>query len=57
MDYQYYTLNNNIVMYNNKLYVAIEDLRLALNVYYEFDDKNNLNIYSVQKLIEANTEK
>lgn len=57
LDYQYYTLNNNIVMYNNKLYVAIEDLRLALNVYYEFDDKNNLNIYSVQKLIEANTEK
>lgn len=57
LDYQHYTLNNSIVMHNNKLYVAIEDLRLALNVYYEFDNNNNLSIYSVQKLIETNTEK
>lgn len=40
-DYEYYTLNNNILEYEGNIYIALEDLPLALNVIVNYNQKNN----------------
>lgn len=50
LDYQYYTLNHNIIIYNNKLYIAIADLIEALNVYCTIDETNSIKINTMAHL-------
>lgn len=44
LDYEYYKLNKNILEYQEKLYVALEDLNKALNVIYDSSNANNISI-------------
>lgn len=37
-DYEYYKLKNNVVQQNGILYIALEDLNVACNVIYTFDE-------------------
>ena len=50
LDYQYYNLSSNIIMYNNNLYIAMEDLKLALNVKYEKNVNNAIKINTMEYL-------
>ena len=50
LDYQYYTLNHNIIIYNNKLYIAIDDLIKALNVYCTVDQNNVIKLSTMAYL-------
>lgn len=50
LDYQYYDLNHNIIMYNGKLYIAIADLVEALNLYCTTDENNVIRISSAEHL-------
>lgn len=45
IDYEYYNLGHNILMYQDKLYVATADLQKSLNIIY---DATNPNIISMQ---------
>lgn len=58
LDYQYYELKHNVIIYNNKLYIALEDLQLALNIGLEFDSGNNtIALNSMEYLAESYQEK
>ena len=54
LDYQYYTLNHNIIIYNNnndnKLYIALDDLIEALNLYCTIDENNVIRISTMAYL-------
>jgi len=50
LDYQYYDLKNQAVMYNDKLYISLNDLRMALNVSYQRDKNNKIVINSMEYL-------
>lgn len=43
-DYEYYKLNKNILEYQEKLYVALEDLNKALNLICDLSNANNITI-------------
>lgn len=51
LDYQYENLSNNIIIYNNKLYIALVDLRAALNIRCSKNDKIT-NIQTMEYIIE-----
>ncbi len=53
LDYQYYTLNYNIVTYNNKLYIAMIDLIQALNSSYTIATNNEMRISSMENLAQT----
>lgn len=57
LDYQYYTLGNKVLTYNNKLYIAISDLPKALNIYCTTSDNNTIIINTVDNLSKAFEEK
>ncbi len=57
LDYQYYQLNLNIIMYNNKFYIALEDLVRALNCSYSIDENNQIKINSMENLSTTYKEK
>ena len=57
LDYQYYTLNHNILIYNNKLYIAVSDLPKAINAQYSVNSNNSIIINSLGYLAEAYQEK
>ena len=52
LDYQYYELSSNIISHNNKLYIKIEDLPVALNLLIE-----NNSINTPEKFAEKYKEK
>ena len=41
MDYQYFQIKNVVLNNNNKLYIALEDLAVGCNLYYQFSEKDN----------------
>ena len=43
-DYEYYKLNKNILEYQEKLYIALEDLNKALNLICDLSNANNITI-------------
>ena len=45
IDYEYYNLGHNILIYQDKLYVAVSDLQKALNIMY---DATNPNVISMK---------
>lgn len=53
LDYQYYQLKNNVMIYNNKLYIALDDLETALNASYTVNENNEIRINSMEYLAEA----
>lgn len=57
LDYQYYNLNNNIIMYNNNLYISLQDLKVALNVKCEYTEKNEIMLYTMEYLASIYQEK
>lgn len=57
LDYQYYKLNNNILMYNNNLYIALQDLNLALSMKCESTEKNEIKLYTMEYLASIYQEK
>ena len=40
-DYEYYTLNNNIIKSNDKLYISLEDLNVGCNLVYSYSKESN----------------
>ena len=56
IDYQYYTLKHAIITYNNKLYIALEDLGVGLNVLFGINAKNDQIINSIEYLSSYYTE-
>lgn len=50
LDYQHYTLKHNIISYNNKLYVALEDLQKSINAYCIVNKDNVINISTMEYL-------
>ncbi len=57
LDYQYYTLNYNIIMYNNKLYISLVDLQKALNIVCTKDTNNVIRINTTENLVETYKQK
>lgn len=57
LDYQYYTLNYNILAYNNKLYISLVDLKQALNLYCTKNENKEIKIYTIESLATAYQEK
>lgn len=57
LDYQYYQLNYNIITYNNKLYIALADLRQALNVYCTVNENKEIVISTMEYLAQVYQEK
>lgn len=53
LDYQYYVLTNNIVVYNDKLYIAMADLQKALNAYCTIDTNKVIKINTIEYLAES----
>lgn len=52
-DHEYYTLTNKIINQNDKKYIALNDLEIALNIVYNYSDKSNQStIYTGEKLVE-----
>lgn len=53
-DYEYYTLNNNIIKSNDKLYIALEDLNVGCNLVYSYSEATNqIMINATDDIIEA----
>lgn len=40
-DYEYYTLTNNVLEYNGNIYIALDDLSVALNLIVTYSGTNN----------------
>lgn len=57
LDYQYYTLQYNIINNNNKLYIALTDLQKAINAYCTMDTNKVININTIEYLAELYQEK
>lgn len=56
-DYEYYTLENTILEYEGKIYVAIDDLPVALNLILGYiEDKNQTTIESPEHWVEQRTD-
>lgn len=51
LDYQYYNLENNIIAYNNNLYISIADLQEALNVKCSVNQNNQIKMYTIEYLL------
>lgn len=57
-DYEYYTLENNILEYEGNIYIALEDLPVALNVILNYSIANNqTSIETPEYWIEQRTKK
>jgi len=52
LDYQYYDLNFNILMYDNELYIALPDIQVGLNMQCIKDENNNIKIYTTEALVD-----
>lgn len=55
LDYQYYALNNNIVMHEYELYVSLDDIRLTLNAECQITQKNQIIINSMEEMLKKHT--
>ncbi len=54
LDYEEYKLENKILKTNNLLYIALDDLDIALNVVYKYIEKdNNIELNTVDELTES----
>lgn len=53
LDYQFYTLKHNVITYNNKLYIAIEDLSQAINAYCTINENKEIRISTIEYLATA----
>lgn len=52
-DYEYYTLNKNVILYNDEIFVSITDLQIAFNfVVIENTQANKTQIYSPKYFVE-----
>lgn len=57
IDYEYYSLDHNIIMYQDKLYIAVSDLKNALNIMYDnTSDPKIISIKTPESTTEAFTE-
>lgn len=56
IDYEYYILDHNILMYQDKLYVAVSDLKKALNIMYSVPAQNVVAIRTPTATTEAYSE-
>lgn len=54
LDYQYYELKSNVIMYNNNLYISSADISQALNVIYE-ENKDIISIQTINNKIDEYT--
>lgn len=50
LDFQRYTLTYNVLIYNNKLYIAVADLEKALNANCVISENNEIRINSMEYL-------
>jgi len=50
LDYQYYTLNYDIITYNNKLYIALADLNKAINAQCTINENKEMKINTMEYL-------
>ena len=57
LDYQYYTINNNIITYNDKLYIAMNDIAQALNCECTVNQNKEIRINSMEYLYSYYAEK
>lgn len=57
LDYQYYTLYNDIVIYNGKMYISIQDLAQAINVYCTIAQDNQIQINTMEYMATAYQER
>ncbi len=57
LDFQYYTLNLNIILHNNKFYIALADLTRALNCSYFINENKEIRINSMENLANTYQEK
>lgn len=55
-DYEYYNLENNIIMHQEQLYMATEDLMKAFNVTYEIVNGNLININTPKHIASLHAE-
>ena len=56
IDYEYYKLTKNIIMYQDKLYIGIDDLGQALNVVCNASNANNIIIQTITYASNNHTE-
>ncbi len=56
IDYEYYKLNHNILMYQDKLYIAVADITKALNVMCDTTNPAIIAIKTPESTIKAHTE-
>ena len=51
LDFQYYNLENNTLLYNSKIYIALKDLPVAQNSLYSINQEtNSIRIYTPEYL-------
>lgn len=56
-DYEYYVLDNKILLYQNNLYIALDDLDVALNLILKYSSKNKvIQITTPEYWISSNKE-
>lgn len=55
LDYQYYELKSNVIMYNNNLYISSADISQALNVIYG-ENKSIISIQTINNKIDEYTQ-
>jgi len=53
LDYQYYELNYNIILRNDKLYIAMADLIVGLNVNCDINEKKEVKISTMDYLAQV----
>lgn len=54
LDYEYYNMKNNAVLYNGKMYVSLEDLPSAQNALYNLQtETNSIKIYTQEYMAKA----
>lgn len=50
LDYQYYTLTHDVIVYNSNLYLSMEDLKQAINVKCIINENNEIRLSTVEYL-------
>lgn len=56
IDYEYYNLENNIIIHQDELYISTADITKALNVTYEMINGNIININTTQYIADTQVE-
>lgn len=56
LDYQYSEIHNDVIIYNEKLYISIEDTTMILGAIAVYSEENGLQVYTSKKLTEIYSE-